>query len=81
LLGGGPDGLDTVKAVLADGWDHLAPGGVMLVEIGYKQAQKAREFLKGMLKRRSEDEVSSCRISVIKDYAGLDRVLCVEKKV
>jgi len=81
LLGGGPDGLDTVKAVLAGGWDYIAPGGVMLVEIGYKQAQKAMEFFKEMLKKQGEDEGSSCHISVIKDYAGLDRVLCVEKKL
>ncbi|GIX22231.1 MAG: release factor glutamine methyltransferase [Gammaproteobacteria bacterium] len=40
-LHGGPDGLRAVERLLADSAAHLAPGGVLLIEIGYNQAPRA----------------------------------------
>ena len=38
-LDGGPDGLDPYRIILGEAWRLLAPGGLLLVEIGYDQAQ------------------------------------------
>lgn len=78
LLGGGKDGLDTVKAVLTNGWNHLVVRGMMLVEIGHKQASDAGEFFRDMIEKRGGSE-ECFRLNVIKDYSGFDRLLCVEK--
>jgi release factor glutamine methyltransferase len=43
-LDGGPDGLDAYRALLADAPRLLAPGGHLVVEIGYDQAEALREL-------------------------------------
>ena len=41
-LSSGHDGLDAIRAILRDAADHLAPGGALLVEHGYRQGAKVR---------------------------------------
>ena len=62
-LDGGPDGLDLVRALLADAARAVRPGGTMLLELDPEQMAPARKLIPG----------ARCR--VIQDLAGLDRVL------
>ncbi len=66
-LWAGPDGLDLVRRLLKQAVSRLAPGGDVLLEIGYTQEetalQEARHFF------------AQSRIQVYKDLAGHPRVL------
>ncbi len=68
-LAGGTDGLEVVRALLAQAGEKLKPNGCLLVEIGASQgaaaAQQAQQFFK------------SAGIEIKKDLAGLDRLLVV----
>ena len=64
-LFGGHDGFSVIRPLLNDAAIALAPGGVLLVEIGHRQGQAVRAM--------AEPLFDSVRIE--KDYAGLDRVL------
>jgi ribosomal protein L3 glutamine methyltransferase len=44
LVGGGPDGMDIVRAILAQAADHLNPGGVLVCELGRGKAAIAAQF-------------------------------------
>jgi release factor glutamine methyltransferase len=44
-LAGGPDGLDTIRRILAGAPDHLEPGGWLLVEIDPRQAETVTRSL------------------------------------
>ena len=46
-LTAGPDGLDDVRAVLACAAEKLDRGGVLLMEIGYGQAEAVRSLIVG----------------------------------
>ena len=65
-LDGGPDGLAPYRIIAASARHHLAPGGELLLEIGYDQAQAVREILA----REGWGD-----IAVHNDYSGLDRVV------
>ena len=43
-LFGGPDGLDLVRRLIAESLDWLAPGGVLLIELGRDQVAEATGF-------------------------------------
>lgn len=77
LLGGGPDGTDKIRAILTDGWKYLKVGAMMLIEIGHGQTEGLKRFLGEVSENWMKD--GSCRINVIRDYSGFDRILCVEK--
>lgn len=62
-LEGGPDGLDLVRALLADAPRVVKPGGTILLELDPEQMAPARALL------------PSAESRVIRDLAGLDRVL------
>ena len=64
-LVGGPDGLDEIRAVVARAFAHLAPGGWLLFEHGYDQAERCRRLL--MLHGFVE-------IASWKDLADIERV-------
>jgi len=65
-LDGGFDGLDAYRAIAAQGARRLNPGGKMLLEIGFNQGEAvSRMFLRA----------GFGRVEVLKDLAGLDRVV------
>lgn len=64
-LVGGADGLDSIRRILAEGPDHLAPGGWLLFEHGYNQAPACRELLAG---------AGFSAVFSRRDLAGIERV-------
>ena len=64
-LFGGEDGLDFYRRLAAAWADHVAPGGLLLLEIGHTQGAAVRGLFPGA--------------TILKDIRGLDRVACVEK--
>lgn len=60
----GADGLDDIRAIVAQAPRHLAPGGWLLLEHGWDQAEAVRE----LLRQAGFDEVASRR-----DLAGIER--------
>ncbi|MCR5831818.1 MAG: peptide chain release factor N(5)-glutamine methyltransferase [Lachnospiraceae bacterium] len=66
-LDGGDDGLVFYRRIAAGAQEHLTRGGMIFLEIGYDQADEVSKILK--------DE-GFTDITVIKDYAGKDRVIC-----
>ncbi len=66
-LDGGPDGLLPYRVIAAESARHLAPGGQVLVEIGYDQAEAVSALFR---------QAGFGNIGVHKDLAGLDRVVC-----
>lgn len=65
-LDGGEDGLDFYHRITEECRKYLKPGGMLFYEIGYDQGAAVSEILS----REGFGEVR-----VIKDYAGLDRVV------
>ncbi len=65
-LDGGPDGLDPFRIIAANAQDYLAPGGQLLVEIGYDQGSSVSALFA---------EHGFADIVVHKDLNGLDRVI------
>jgi release factor glutamine methyltransferase len=65
-LRGGPDGLRFVREVVAGAAERLAPGGLLLVEIGWKHGDAARSLASGP---------AWTGASILKDSEGIDRVL------
>jgi release factor glutamine methyltransferase len=45
LTDGSPDGLDSIRAIVAGARAHLAPGGALLLEHGYDQADAVARLL------------------------------------
>ena len=66
-LDGGEDGLDFYRRILEGCRAHLCGGGMLFLEIGYDQG----EAVSGLL-----EEAGFLEVAVVKDYAGLDRVVC-----
>ena len=65
-LCGGEDGLDFYRRIIDGADSHLVPGGVILFEIGYDQGEAVSDMLR---------EHGYSDVKVIKDLAGLDRVV------
>ena len=65
-LDGGEDGLIFYRRIIDGADGHLMPGGVILFEIGYDQGRAVSELL---------EDKGYRDIQVIKDLAGLDRVV------
>ena len=70
-LDGKEDGLFFYRQLVSDGRRFLNPGGSVYFEIGYDQA----ESVSGLL-----IEAGFAEIRVVKDAAGLDRVVCAVLK-
>ncbi|OGS98313.1 MAG: protein-(glutamine-N5) methyltransferase, release factor-specific [Gallionellales bacterium RIFCSPLOWO2_12_FULL_59_22] len=64
-LASGADGLDDIRRIVVDSKEHLNPGGWLLFEHGYDQAERAHELLGAA----GYAEVFSAR-----DLAGIERV-------
>jgi len=65
LTDGSGDGLDSIRAIVAGARPHLAPGGVLLLEHGYDQAEAAARLLEG---------AGFGELVSIPDLAGIPRV-------
>lgn len=65
-LDGGLDGLDFYRRITREAPGYLKDGGWLMVEIGCEQAQKVSEMMR---------EQGFIEISIVKDLAGLDRVV------
>jgi release factor glutamine methyltransferase len=65
-LDGGVSGLDFYERIIPQAREHLRPGGMLFFEIGADQG----EAVKALMEAQKFAEVE-----VIKDYAGLDRVV------
>ena len=65
-LCGGEDGLDFYRRIAKEASRFVKPGGALLFEIGYDQAEDVCRLL---------EEAGHTGIRVEKDYAGLDRVV------
>ena len=70
-LDGGEDGLDMYRRIIPGALDHLKPGGMIFLEIGYDQAEQVKQLL---------EENGYIDVSVTKDYSGNDRVICARKR-
>ena len=65
-LDGKEDGLYFYRRIVEEAKPHLEPGGVLIFEIGYDQAEDVSELLR---------KAGYTEIRVKKDLAGLDRVM------
>jgi release factor glutamine methyltransferase len=70
-LDGGSDGLTLIRRFFAQAPSRLARPGLLLLEIGADQGEAAKAIAQAAFPSES--------VSIIKDYAKLDRVVRVEK--
>ena len=70
-LDGGEDGLDFYRRLLADGAEFLQPDGFLAMEAGIYQAQQ--------LKALAENMPQWGRCEIIRDLAGIERVVVLWK--
>lgn len=66
-LDGSEDGLLFYNKIVAESIKYLQPGGYLLFEIGYDQGMAVSELM---------TDAGYKEVEVVKDYAGLDRVVC-----
>jgi release factor glutamine methyltransferase len=65
-LDGMEDGLYFYRKIVDKAKDYISKGGYLLFEIGYNQGEAVSNMMK---------EAGFSQVSIIKDYAGLDRVV------
>ncbi len=65
LTDGSGDGLDSIRAIVAGARDHLNPGGGILIEHGYDQAQAVARLL---------GQAGFVDLESIRDLSGIPRV-------
>lgn len=68
----GEEGLDIIKAIVAKAPDHLAPGGRIMFEIGYGQAEKVAKL--------TEQDERYNSISILRDLNNIDRIVILSCK-
>lgn len=66
-LYGGEDGLDFYRRIVHEAPSYLSPGGDLMMELGYGEAEGVRSLF--------ENEKFFTGIEIIKDLAGIDRVI------
>ena len=71
-LFGGADGLAVIKRIITEAPDFLLPGGFLIMEIGWDQAEK----VKGLLEADETYE----GIKIRKDYGGVERIVVGRRK-
>lgn len=69
-LDGGPDGLDFYRRIASGAAEVLRPGGWLFLEIGEEQGAAVTELLAGCFEQTE----------VLRDLAGLDRVVSARRK-
>lgn len=65
-LDGDLDGLKFYRRIVQEGKEYLLRGGRMYFEIGYDQGPDVKKLM---------EENGFCEVSIVKDFAGLDRVV------
>jgi len=70
-LDGGADGLDSIRTILENARHHLVPGGQVLIEMGYDQAEQVASIASAFVEYET--------IEFIKDLAGHTRLAKVKK--
>jgi release factor glutamine methyltransferase len=70
LVGGDCDGLGVIRRLVKVAWRQLAPGGTIIFEIGSDQGAQAAEVA---------SEAGFQQVVLLRDLAGLDRVIRAEK--
>jgi release factor glutamine methyltransferase len=70
-LDGGPDGMDVIRRLLEQLPARLAPGGIVLLEVGAGQADTIRELLPGL--------AMDAEMATLRDLAGVDRVVRIDR--
>lgn len=70
-LDGGPDGLDVIRRLLIEAPARLAIPGLLLMEIGADQGAAVAALARAAF--------PAATVQVLRDYAGLDRVVRVER--
>ena len=65
-LDGGGDGLVFYRRILEEGRKHLFGGGMLFFEIGHDQSHEVSCLM---------EEAGFLEVDIVKDYAGLDRVV------
>ncbi|MDI6889888.1 MAG: peptide chain release factor N(5)-glutamine methyltransferase [Thermodesulfovibrionales bacterium] len=68
-LDGGEDGLDYCRAIIPEAKSYLKEGGCLILELGFDQADAVR---------KNAQDASFINISLIKDYAGIERIFVAE---
>jgi len=71
-LDGGADGLDYYRLIIPSAKDYLNEGGYLMLELGIKQA----DAVKGMA-----EDAGLKDITLIKDYAGIDRIFIAQNNI
>jgi release factor glutamine methyltransferase len=66
-LDGGSDGLEAIRLIIGQAWEHLVPGGWLLFEIGHDQW--------GPVEKLVTEAGAYSDLAVMKDYSGHDRVV------
>ena len=69
-LDGGPDGLDIIGRFLDQAPEHLHYDGAVFLEIGWDQGEETVRLARAAF--------PSARISLHKDFAGLDRIVAIQ---
>lgn len=70
-LDGGEDGLEVIRRLLDQAPGRLAVPGLLLLEIGHGQGKQVKEVAQACL--------PDATVSLLHDYAGLERVVRVER--
>ena len=70
-LDGGEDGLDIYRRLIPEAAKRLAPGGVLILEIGSDQGEIVPELCR---------QAGLTEVRVLKDLAGLDRVVRAKRR-
>jgi len=69
-LNGGIDGLEVISRLLPQAKEKLLPGGILLLEIGCDQGQKALKL--------AQEHYPKAMVSITLDLSGHDRILYIE---
>jgi release factor glutamine methyltransferase len=69
-LDGGADGLDAIRALLPQAAERLRPGGLVLLEIGWRQGAAAATL--------ARDAFPAAHVELRPDFAGHDRLVAIQ---
>ncbi len=69
-LRGGPDGLDLIRRMFQQAPAHLSAGAAMVLEIGATQGKAVQDM--------AREAFPGAVVRVVRDYAGLDRVVVAQ---